>query len=355
MKTKSLLFASTILSCITIAIVSCSKDPESVSAGTNKLQLPTEKYDYVGTSSEIATLGRVLFYDKTLSINNAVSCGSCHRQELAFADNKRFSRGFESRSTPRNTPAIQNIAVTGQSLFWDGREHDLKNMVLKPVFNHLEMGMSTPSEITNKVAKRAYYPQLFADAFGSDEINFERIAEALTGFVGSIRSDRSKFDMSPADKLSPREQRGMDLFFGKYNCGSCHNLFNARGYSFSSGNEMINIGLDANYADKGMGDLTNNPEDNGKFKIPNLHNIALTAPYMHDGRFESLEEVMNHYSSGIQNHPNLSPQLKDNFTGIPLALNITEQDKKDMIAFLETLTDHHLLTDPRFSDPFKSH
>ncbi|MGB0176875.1 MAG: cytochrome-c peroxidase, partial [Owenweeksia sp.] len=140
----------------------------------------------------------------------------------------------------------------------------------------------------------------------------------------------------------------------KYDCGSCHQLTSPTGYfAFDKLNsELVNIGLDAVYNDKGFGAVSGNTADNGKFKIPNLRNIALTAPYMHDGRFKTLEEVLDHYSTGIENNPNLDSRLKD-AAGKPVVLNITSSDKQDLIAFLQTLTDNELVTDPRFSDPFK--
>ncbi len=312
----------------------------------------------------------MLFYDKSLSINNSVSCGSCHKQSIAFSDNKAFSRGFENFQTTRNTPPIQNLGLgvfvltpgpfgnQGQALFWDGRERLLKNMVVQPVFNHVEMGMRDTKKIQAKVASRPYYEDLFLQAFGDKEITFERIAEALTGFVASIESSASAFDISKRGPgfngaMGEAEQRGLELFFGKYNCGSCHNLFSPAGYSEPLESELLNIGLDMTYADKGKGALTGKESDNGKFKIPNLRNIALTAPYMHDGRFATLEEVLDHYNTGVKDHPNLDDRLKD-ASGHAQVLNITESERRDMLAFLNSLTDRQLISDPKYSNPFKS-
>jgi cytochrome c peroxidase len=366
MKTKSLIPLAASLGCALIAFVSCSKDLSNNVRHT-ELKLD-DNYQYDFQTSEMVTLGRVLFYDQSLSVNNAVSCGSCHKQVFAFADNKRLSEGFENFVGTRNTPPIQNLSTFslisfspngfgGQALFWDGREPSLLDMVTQPVFNHVEMGIRNPSDLVKRVQAKSYYKELFRKAFHDDEISLTRISEGLMAFVGNITSNRSKFDQSMMNSALPGgftapEQRGFDLFFGKYNCGSCHNLQSPSGYFIQEENgQMVNIGLDANYADPGRGDISGNPADNGKFKIPNLRNVAITGPYMHDGRFTTLEEVMDHYSIGIQSHPNLDARLKDP-SGNALVLNISQAEKQDMIAFLHTLTDNGLLTDPKFSDPF---
>ncbi len=367
MKTKNLILFATGALCLIIVAISCSKQDYSYNTNSRTLDL-TGDYSYVTTTAEIGKLGRVLFYDNSLSVNNSVSCGSCHKQARAFADDKRFSKGFENIETSRNTPPIQNLnlftkitngpmATRGQALFWDGRERVLENMVIQPVFNHVEMGMMDTKMIVEKVASKPYYDQLFKDAYGDGEVNLERISEALSGFVSSIVSFNTAFDMNfpfgGFNNPNPQTdvERGLNLFIGKYNCNSCHDLFSPSGYSEPLDNEFINIGLDANYIDKGRGALTGLEEDNGKFRIPNLKNVALTAPYMHDGRFATLEEVLEHYSHEVVSHPNLDQRLKGQ-DGKPNVLNITEEEKKDMIAFLNTLTDQTMSTDPRYSDPF---
>lgn len=370
MKTKSLLVVLAIIGAFSFTISSCSKEPNASHVNSRTLDLDAN-FSYRATSPEIGHLGRVLFYDKSLSLNNGVSCGSCHLQSKAFADNSQFSKGFERLETSRNTPPIQNLTEFDQALFWDGRERLLQNMVMQPIFNHVEMGMSNTSELTNKVAERIYYQELFLRAFGDDEITFERISGALSAFTSSIVSQGSRFDQSlisfvPVSQtglLSIEETEGMNLFFEKYNCGSCHNVFSTKGYDTPSSSitpfpssavensEMVNIGLESNYTDNGRGALTGDSEDNGKFKIPNLRNIALTGPYMHDGRFSTLEEVIDHYNDGVKNHPNLDSRLKDE-NGMPKLMNITSLEKKKIIAFLGSLTDTELITNPKFSDPF---
>lgn len=353
---KSACLATAVLSLL-IVFVSCSKENSSVKAP--KLTLPDTPYSYNVTNNNLPTLGRVLFYDKSLSLNGTVSCGSCHKQALAFADVKRFSTGFHSDKTSRNTPPIQNISLQGQALFWDGRERDLKTMSTQPFFNHMEMGLFDANMLVQIVNDKDYYEPLFADAFNESGVSLDKINTALASFLTSIRSDGSRFDQSSSGgfaALSEKESEGQNLFFGKYNCGSCHNLFTPRGYSvpFNPNDtmlEMVNIGLDRLYADKGLGEVTGNSEHNGRFKIPNLRNIELTAPYMHDGRFATLEEVIDHYSNQVEDHENLDFRLKDG-QGKPLAQNITEGDKEALIAFLKSLTDASLVADVRFSNPF---
>ncbi len=363
MKTKLFLYSIAFSLSVFLTVSSCSKLDESGNINSYTLDLSTN-YDYNLVNNDLGKLGRVLFYDQALSVNNSVSCGSCHKQSVAFADNVRFSKGFERKDTERNTPPIQNLGLSiatfngtsGQALFWDGRERVLGDMVMQPMFNHVEMGMRSPTEVVNRVKEKQYYSQLFTHAFGDDNVTIDRISKAISGFVTSISSTDSPFDagmVGAAQSLGAAEERGINLFFTKYNCGSCHQLFSSSGYSVSQdGDELINIGLESTYTDKGAGAITKKASDDGKFKIPNLRNVALTAPYMHDGRFTTLEEVVDHYNSGIKQHPNLDARLLEN--GAPMVMNITEQEKKDIIAFLHTLTDNTLTTDPKFSNPFKS-
>ena len=360
MKTKHFLSVLTLISCFCVGILGCEKEIQSSSTTLDISQ----EYNYMNTSSSMGNLGRVLFYDQSLSVNNSVSCGTCHRQEFAFSDQKKVSRGFEAISGERNTPGIQNLFAASE-FFWDGREKDLKTMVMKPFFNHVEMGMNNTSDITNRVKQKPYYNELFRRAYGDEEITFDRIAEALGGFVGAITSLESEFDIKlnrvsfPSPNFAPEinfedplKQKGLELFFDTYNCGRCHNLTSLTGYDTLMNIGVVNIGLDAVYEDKGLGALTGRAEDNGKFKIPNLRNVELTAPYMHDGRFASLEDAIDHYNGGIRNHPNLDHRLKEN--GRPIFFDIPEEDKVALVAFLKTLTDYNFVSDPKYSNPFEN-
>ena len=356
---RKLTFLIVLIIAMVSNLLSCKEDATTLSPTKVYLDLPETPYQYMGGSSDLATLGRVLFYDTRLSVNNAISCGTCHKQGLAFSDNVSFSRGFENRLTLRNSLPIQNLGGgiftfgLPPSLFWDGREKFLQSMVLKPIVNHVEMGMNNMSDIAQRVRSIPYYPELFNKAFGSTEITSTLIASALAAFTGSIMSNNTRFDRAQSHQasLNGLEAQGKDLFFNKYNCNSCHQSQMLNGYEQGGG--FINIGLDMNYSDNGLGALNHNPADNGKFKIPNLRNITLTAPYMHDGRFTTLNQVLDHYSHNIQNHPNLDSRLKDS-NNQAMKMNISNQEKTAIIAFLGTLTDYTMITDPKFSNPFKT-
>ncbi len=289
-------------------------------------------------NNEEATLGRVLFYDSHLSKNNSTSCGSCHEQHKAFADGKQFSEGLNGRTTSRNSMSIAN-AYFQNRYFWDMRADNLEEQVMMPIENHIEMGIENLESLPEKLASLEYYPALFNMAFGTETITEDRISKALAGFLKSMISLNSKYDQgieTDFANFSLKEKLGMELFIGKARCNSCH------GGKILSGWSARNIGLDLNYEDEGVA--------NGAFKVPSLKNIALTGPYMHDGRFNTLLEVVNHYNEGIKNHPNLSWHLKVNDE--PLRLGLTDLEKEALVAFLETLTDEDYLTDLRFSNPF---
>ncbi|HNP47519.1 MAG TPA: cytochrome c peroxidase [Bacteroidia bacterium] len=295
-------------------------------------------------------LGRVLFYDTHLSVNNSISCASCHKQALGFADNSAFSKGFENRPTLRNTLAIVN-AATSSSFFWDGRENNLTTMVLKPIFNHVEMGMEDEDALVNRVRQLPYYYELFDKAYSTHVISAGLIANAIQSFLSEINSGRSKFELAngTTSNFTIQEARGKKLFEETYKCGSCHN-----DSLYGSIRSFFNIGLDVNYSDNGLGLITQQSGDFGKFKAPTLRNVAVTAPYMHDGRFATLHSVLDHYASSIAAHPNLEPILKD-INGDPIRMNIPETDKQDIISFLNTMTDYALLSDPSLSNPFVIH
>lgn len=351
---------------IAVAVPSCSEEVAE-SAEISALSLETIDSQF--------EMGRVLFYDKNLSINSSVSCGSCHKQELAFADNKQFSVGFENRLTERNTPPIQNLSSgllpigeascidngfdvfcdtrTAGSLFWDGRESDLRAMVLQPVVNHREMGIKDMDNMLTRLENTGYYTAAARTLYGSEILTEEIVSDALAVFVGSIRTFGSTFErhVATGEALSALETTGKDLFFDKYECNSCHQVETPNGYQFSIGGAFLNIGLDPVYDDVGVMNITGVGEDAGSFKTPSLRNVELTGPYMHDGRFATLDEVLDHYSTGVADNENLDFRLKTS-DGAPKVFNITEQEKKAIIAFLKTLTDWDMVTDPAFSNPF---
>lgn len=314
-------------------------------------------------SDEKATLGRVLFYDTKLSRNRAVSCASCHDQSLAFSDNVAFSEGFEGELTKRNSLPLAASANFESSyggafssrqalFFWDERAHTIAQQSTMTIADDIEMGMDM-NALVDRLNKTDYYPILFKKAYGSENVIPGRITEALEEFINSIVSVDSRFDEGMArhqnahrmfSNFTAQENIGRNLYV--QNCASCHSA------DMSSLTETVaNNGLDLVYEDKGIGARTFAPFDNGVFKVPFLRNIALTGPYMHDGRFATLREVVEHYNSGIQDHENLDFRLKDGNS--PKRLNLSSHEKEALVAFLETLTDPTFLEADRYSDPFK--
>jgi cytochrome c peroxidase len=361
---KSIALLSIIV--LVIVVYSCKKSTDKLNT-TVYLDLPATPYVYNAFSSDTAinnkaTLGRVLFYDTHLSLNNAIACGSCHKQALGFADNVPLSLGYEGRLTKRNSKSIANLAgddpmffdITqpNSPLFWDGREEILQNLIARPVTNHVEMGIDDINALPGKLAALSYYNQLFVNAYGDNAISMNRISECVADFLVAIQSHNSRFDQyiqGNTGAFSPLEVSGFNLFNQKYNCASCHHI-EQNTYTTE---DFKDIGLDNVYTDLGRGAVTTQTSDNGKFRVPGLRNVAVSAPYMHDGRYKTLSDVIDHYSHGIQNSPNLDFELQDT-SGKAMQMNIPDQDKQALIAFLNTMTDYSLLTDPKFSNPFKA-
>jgi cytochrome c peroxidase len=308
------------------------------------------------TTSAGAKLGRVLFYDKRLSLNQTVSCSSCHQAAHGFSDPRRFSAGFEGGLTSRNSMGLTNARwYQRRAFFWDERAATLEDQVLQPIQNAVEMGM-TLAALEARLGAEPFFQSLFTEVFGSPEVTSARISRALAQFVRSIASARSKYDTGVAagfSNFTAEENLGRQIFTSnnRGNCVACHGTDN-----FMPGNAINNNGLEFPFVDRGLGAVTGNAADDGKFKAGSLRNIELTAPYMHDGRFASLEEVVEFYNSGVVNNPNLSPPLRNPpggpNGGQPRRLNLTAAEKAALVAFLKTLTDTTLTSDPKFSDPF---
>ncbi|MBS0659304.1 MAG: c-type cytochrome [Verrucomicrobia bacterium] len=298
-----------------------------------------------------ATLGRVLFYDKRLSANQTVSCSSCHQQGAGFSDPRQFSVGFQGGLTGRNSMGLAHARwYQRRAFFWDERAATLEDQVLQPIQNAVEMGMTLP-DLVNRLSAEPYYATLFTSAFGTPVINSDRISRALAQFVRSIVSVQSKYDQGVTQNFTnftAEENNGRAIFNQptRGNCAACHGTDN-----FVPGPAINNNGLENPYVDKGVGALTGRPQDEGLFKVPSLRNIELTAPYMHDGRFPTLDAVVNFYNAGVVNHPNLSPPLRGP-GGQPRRLNLSQADRNALVAFLRTLTDNNLATNPIYSDPF---
>ena len=345
MKTKYLLLTATLI--FIVFLIGCQEDSDLEQPFNPDLAL--EDFDYfeeaipyestayseASNHDKIAGLGRILFYDSRLSQNNSIACASCHHQEIGFSDNTKFSSGLHNFETSRNTMTLVNNAYQ-ISHFWEGQRGKIEDHILSPISNHTEMGMKDIEALVEKLSEIEAYNKLFNEVF-DEPINEELIAISLSTFVASIISYNSKFDQGNENNFANftnTEKRGKDLFFGKAKCSSCH----GGDHYAAEWRGNANIGLDKEYEDQGA--------ENGKFKVPSLRNISLTAPYMHDGRFETLEEVVNHYVHGIQDHPDLDWELQE-------PISLTDLEKSELVEFLHTLTDYELVSDEKFSDPFR--
>jgi cytochrome c peroxidase len=286
----------------------------------------------------------VLFYDTRLSANNKTACASCHQQQFGFGDTARFSTGLNGEHTSRHAMALANARFyrTGR-YFWDERAASLEAQVLQPIQNSVEMGMSLDS-LVPRLQTTKYYPALFASAFGTPEVTTDRIARALAQFTRSLVSAESPFDRAfqgaPPPNfgvLTAQQQEGQRLFAGRAGCQVCH------GTNAQVLDAPHNTGLDAAPADSGAGE--------GRFKAPSLRNVAVRAPYMHDGRFSTLREVVDFYDHGVQANPALDIRLRTP-NGAPRRLNLTPEQRDAIVAYLESLTDSTFLKAERFSNPF---
>lgn len=378
---------------LTFGFVSCSDNENYVPIENSVINIPDDPFEYVNlnlpshftndvpgqplptsingldntpddnpVTNEGATLGRVLFYDKNLSANRTIACASCHKQDKGFSDEAILSVGFDGGLTARHSMTLINSRFYQRGrFFWDERASKLEEQVLEPFQDPIEMGM-TIEQVVSAVQDQDFYPELFENAFGSQEINTDRISKALSQFVRSIVSYSSKYDEGRSSSPSPganfpnftdEENLGKNLFLqtipnGGGACFGCHTT-----EAFVSANPgPQNNGLDLTTTDYGAGTVFNNPIFESRFKTSTLRNIELTAPYMHDGRFATLEEVVEHYNSGIQAHPTLSPALTDD-NGNPVQLNFTDSEKAALVAFLKTLTDNSISSDEKWSDPFE--
>jgi len=289
-------------------------------------------------------LGRELFYEKMLSGDNTKSCASCHLQEDNFSDPEQFSEGISGDIGNRQAMAISNLAWDTK-FFWDGRANSLEDQAFGPVVNPIELN-DTWANVESKLRKSIKYKRLFIEAFGTSKIDSNLVVKAIAQFERSMVSFNSRYDNyfydGDANVLTTSEMNGFDLFFGDAECIHCHSgpLLNDA--------QFRNNGLDLTFTDLGLGEVSNLSTDNGKFKVTTLRNIAESAPYMHDGRFATLEEVVEHYNSGVEgSSPNLDSEMV-HFVG---GLNLTTTQKADLVAFLKTLSDESYLNNNELSDP----
>lgn len=298
-------------------------------------------------------LGRLLFYDPILSLDSSQSCADCHHQDKAFTDPNKFSVGITGAVGRRNSMPLFNLLWHNEGFFWDGRAETLEEQVTLPVVDPIEMAHVTFCDAIEKLRESTMYREQFCKAFGDDEITQDRYEKALEQFLLTIISSNSKFDQiefGQGGSYTFEELQGKGIFFNEPPEGG--DCFHCHGNTTFSSFEFKNNGLDETFTDLGLYDFTGNERDKGKFKIPTLRNLAFTAPYMHDGRFETLKEVIDFYASGVhENSLNIDPVMKHNNTDFVLTLS--EQEKGYLISYLMTLTDSTLTTNPAYSNPFK--
>ncbi len=346
---KTLLFVFVLAA----VLISCVKDPEhphkhvhdsinlNVPAGLPQMIIPA---DNPLTSAGVA-LGRKLFFDPILSADSTQSCGSCHNPKDYFVDDeKRFSIGIDGKAGTRNSMPLFNVGY-GKNFFWDGGAPSLEDQAIDPIVNPLEMN-NTWQKVQYDLNRHPLYPSLFKAAFPEmDTIETKWVVRALAQFERTLLSGNSKFDQYRRGEvqLTPQELSGMEVYTAeeKGDCFHCHSF----GGTFTDF-EMRNNGLDLVYKDSGRYRITGNVSDIGKFKTPTLRNIMFTAPYMHDGRFQTVAECIEHYNNGVQLHPNASPLLTTKPKG-----RMSAEDVSDLIAFLKTLSDYDFINNPAYQNP----
>ena len=300
-------------------------------------------------------LGRMLFYEKKLSKDGSMACASCHMQVNSFVDIKQFSVGVDKLNGKRNAMAIVNLAWHKEGFFWDGRAATLRAQSLKPIQDELEMHETLENVVAKLKADKLYTDQ-FTRAFKDPEISSEKVSLALEQFMVTMVSFNSKFDQYKRGEvqLTESEKRGETLFNKEKDplngikggeCFHCHG-----GYDFSNFKYTSNgLDNDFEFTDLGRYSVTKLDEDKARFKVPTLRNIELTGPYMHDGRFTTLEEVIEHYNSGVKFSSTLDPVMSHIAQE---GLELSDQDKQDLVNFLKTLTDHEYVANAKFSNPF---
>jgi cytochrome c peroxidase len=349
-----------------VAFQSCRKDDEvtgGTTGDTTKPYVPTPYFVTVPLgfpelpvpldnplTVEGVDLGRKLFHDKILSKNGVQSCASCHNKQYGFTDNGlQFSKGVSGQNGTRNAMPVFNLAwvekfaKTDHRFFWDGGAKNMESQVIGPIQNPLEME-ETLTNVLAKLNSDPVYPGLFKKAFGSDSITTQLLMKAIAQYERIIVSGNTRFDrfriFQDMNELTDQEKRGFDLFNreDKADCFHCHNLNSA----FSTDFLFHNNGHQS--TDKGLQGITNDPEDAGKFRTPTLRNLVFTAPYMHDGRLATLEDVVEFYNSGASRVFPADPFI----TKHPTGLSLTADEKADLVAFLKTLTDSTLLSNPAY-------
>ena len=317
------------------------------------MEIPTDN----PMTKEGVALGRWLFYEKRLSGNDSMSCASCHLPTNSFSDPNKYSTGIDGIAGNRNSMALINLGWD-KFYFWDGRASTLEKQILEPVPNPIEMHQSW-TDAVYKLNLDINYRNQFFRAFGEPGIDSTKVTKAIAQFIRTMISGESKYDvmykfenslpLSSSDQsilpaITAEEWAGYDLFksLNGADCLHCHSgvLMHI--------NKFSNNGMDATFADPGRGGITGNPNEMGRFKIPTLRNIALTAPYMHDGRFATLDEVIDHYSTGLVSSPTIDPLMEHLATA---GVQLDSQERDLLKKFLMTLTDYNFVNNPNFQDP----
>jgi cytochrome c peroxidase len=302
---------------------------------------PKTVYDFTKNplTEEGFQLGRNLFYDPILSRDNTISCASCHLQQTGFTHvDHDLSHGIEGRIGTRNSLTLQNLAWS-KTFMWDGGVNHLDVQYIHPITSEVEMDDSMEN-VVKKLQNSEKYSKLFKEAFGTEKITGQLTLKAISQFVVMLQTSNSKYDkvLRKEEKFTEMEQKGYKLF--QNHCASCHKepLFTNDSY------ENNGLPIDSTLNDFGRMRITENKKDKQKFKVPTLRNIQFTFPYMHDGRFKSLTEVVKHYNLGIEKSETLAKQLQQ-------PMHLTDNEQTEIIAFLKTLTDKEFLFNPKFGYP----
>ncbi|MCB9179943.1 MAG: c-type cytochrome [Flavobacteriales bacterium] len=350
----------TVLFIVLLATAGCRKEEETPQGGGPTgptpafLNVPGWVIDSIGPpyqtpgnplTVEGIALGRRLFHDPLLSDDQTISCATCHEQDHAFSDPRPFSIGTDGSVGRRNAMAIVNLAWD-QHFFWDGRRHSLEQQAHDPVVDMAEMRNTWPV-VVQRLQQDPTYVSMFMDAFGTETVDSILVVSAIAQFERTLVSFGSPFDRyrygGDTLALTPAEKRGMDLFFRDAHCVDCHRDVTLADHG------LRNNGLDLLPLDSGAYEYTGNPSDIGRFKVPTLRNIAVTGPYMHDSRFETLEEVVSFYANDVElNSPNLDQHM---FPWMIGQVDLDPSEQADLVAFLHALTDPVFLTDPSFGAP----
>ncbi len=345
------------ISVLTIFCLSCSNEDMGYEPTPKALDIPQIFSENIiapviptnnPQTAEGITLGKKLFFDKILSANGTQACASCHSPQNAFTDNTPTSDGIDGVFGVRNSMPLFNLAWNyGERFNWDGTALSLERQALEPVENPIELH-SNWDAVVDRLQNHPDYPELFQLAFKTSTITKELTTKAIAQFERTLISANSKFDnysLGQTD-LTPQELNGLDVFLreDKGDCFHCHGNPNN---PLWTDNIFHNNGLDAIFIDLGLGAVTGDPNDNGKFKSPSMRNLAYTAPYMHDGRFATLDEVIDHYSEGLQNSSTIDPLMKQIDEG---GVQLSDQDKADLKAFLLSLSDPSFINNIEFQN-----